>query len=299
MVFPTRSAIRTISSVPRGLRRGAGSSTRSSGGTRGRSCWLTIPPASAPCWSRPPPRSARISSQRCPGSVPSGRSTGCPYQTTRSTSGPWRPRGGSCWPSSPTGRRRAGRPGAWTDRRDPGRSGPRVAAQRVVGRNLDEHDAEAIRVLDPHFGQPPGLRRGLAEDRNSGRGEPVALGVDIPHLEPDQHRAPGGAGRVSGDLEQPRAEEEHQPRILGRPELPVDRQPEYVAVETTAAAQVGRAQQDPAAQHLHPTILTAALARASRSFIMRDRIGKITGYEDRRPVRPPALRGGPGRGRYV
>src|SRR5271166_6363001 len=248
MVFPTRSAIRTISSVPRGLRRGAGSSTRSSGGTRGRSCWLTIPPASAPCWSRPPPS--------------------------------W-----TAW--------------AWTDRRDPGRSGPRVAAQRVVGRNLDEHDAEAIRVLDPHFGQPPGLRRGLAEDRNSGRGEPVALGVDIPHLEPDQHRAPGGAGRVSGDLEQPRAEEEHQPRILGRPELPVDRQPEYVAVETTAAAQVGRAQQDPAAQHLHPTILTAALARASRSFIMRDRIGKITGYEDRRPVRPPALRGGPGRGRYV
>ena len=30
---------------------------------------------------------------------------------------PWRRTGGCCWPSRPTGRPRAGRPGAWTDRR--------------------------------------------------------------------------------------------------------------------------------------------------------------------------------------
>ena len=60
---------------------------------------------------------------------------------------------------------------------------------------------------------------------------------------------------MAGDLEQSRAEEEHHPRILGRPELPVDRQAQYVAVETTASPQVGRPQQDPAAQNLHAAIL--------------------------------------------
>jgi hypothetical protein len=29
------------------------------------------------------------------------------------------------------------------------------------------------------------------------------LGVNIPDLDPDHHRATGRAGRVSGDLEQP------------------------------------------------------------------------------------------------
>jgi len=130
----------------------------------------------------------------------------------------------------------------------------------VIGRNLDEHDADAVRVLDPHFGQPPGLRCRLAEDTDSGRSQPVALSVNIPHLEPDHHRTPRRAVRAAGNLEHSRAQEEHHPRILGRAELPVDRQAQHVAVETTASAQVGRAQQDPATQNLHATILTAALA---------------------------------------
>lgn len=125
----------------------------------------------------------------------------------------------------------------------------------MIGRNLDEHDADAVRVLDPHFGQPPGFRCGLAEDTDSGRSQPVALGVNVPHLDPDHHRAPGRAGRTAGDLEHSRAEKEHYPRILGRAELPVDRQAQHVAVEMTASPRVGRAQQDPATQNLHVTIL--------------------------------------------
>jgi len=38
-----------------------------------------------------------------------------------------------------------------------------------------------------------------------------------PYLNPDHHRAPGKAGRVPGDLEQARAEEEHHPGIVGGP----------------------------------------------------------------------------------
>jgi hypothetical protein len=48
---------------------------------------------------------------------------------------------------------------------------------------------------------------------------------------------PGRAGRVPGDLEQARAEEEHHSGIAGRGELPVDGQAQYVAVEAAAAVQ--------------------------------------------------------------
>jgi hypothetical protein len=61
-------------------------------------------------------------------------------------------------------------------------------------------------------------------DRDSGLGQPGVLGVNIADLDPDHHRAPGRAGRMPGDLEQSPAEEEHQPGIVRRAELPVDRQ---------------------------------------------------------------------------
>ena len=125
----------------------------------------------------------------------------------------------------------------------------------MIGRNLDEHDAEAVRVLDPHFGQSPGLRNGFSDDTDSCRSQPVVLGVNIPYLEPDHYRGPSRPGRAAGDLEQARAEKEHHPGILGRAELPVDRQAQHVAVETTASPQIGRSHQDPAAQNLHATIL--------------------------------------------
>ena len=133
----------------------------------------------------------------------------------------------------------------------------------MIGGNFDEDDADAVRVLDPHFGQSPGFRCGPSEDMSSCRSQAVVLYVNIAYLEPDHHRAPGRAGRVAGDLEQSRAEEEHQPWICGRAELPVDRQAQYVAIETMAAAQVGGAQQDPAAQNVHAPILAAPVAAGS------------------------------------
>lgn len=59
---------------------------------------------------------------------------------------------------------------------------------------------------------------------------------------------------MPGDLEQPLAEEEHQPGIVRWAELPVDGQAEQVTLEVAAAVQVAGAQQDPAAQNVHATI---------------------------------------------
>jgi len=50
----------------------------------------------------------------------------------------------------------------------------RVTAERVVGRNLDQHDPEVVGILDPHLDQSPRLGRGFPDDRYSGRGQPVA-----------------------------------------------------------------------------------------------------------------------------
>jgi hypothetical protein len=124
----------------------------------------------------------------------------------------------------------------------------------VVGGNLDQDDPDAVGVLDPHLSQAPGLGGGLPDDRDAGRGQPGVLGADIPYLDPDHHRAPGRAVRVPGDLEQPRAEEEDHPRIVGGTELPVDGQAQQVAVEAAGAVQVAGPQQDPAAQNVHATI---------------------------------------------
>jgi hypothetical protein len=52
-------------------------------------------------------------------------------------------------------------------------------------------------------------------------------------------------------LEQSLAEEQHDGGIVGGPEFAVDRQAQYIAVEVPAPAQVGRAQQTPAAEYLH------------------------------------------------
>jgi len=121
----------------------------------------------------------------------------------------------------------------------------------VIGGNLDQNDPDAIGVLDPHFGQAPGLRRGSPDDGDSGRGQPGVLGVDIPDLDPDHHRVPCRDGRMPGHLEHARTEEEHHPGIIRRAELPVDGQAQRVAVEAAAAVQVAGPQQDPAAAELN------------------------------------------------
>jgi len=59
---------------------------------------------------------------------------------------------------------------------------------------------------------------------------------------------------MPGDLEQPRAEEEHHPGTVRRAELPVDGQAQDVAVEAATPVQVARPEQDPAAQNAYATI---------------------------------------------
>ena len=117
----------------------------------------------------------------------------------------------------------------------------------MTGGNLDQDDPYTVGVLDPHLDQAPGLHCWLSDNRDPGCGQPGMLGADIPDLDPDHHRMPGRASCMPGDLEQPLAEEEHQPGIVRWTELPVDGQAQDVAVEAVAAVQVAGAQQDPAA----------------------------------------------------
>jgi hypothetical protein len=109
-------------------------------------------------------------------------------------------------------------------------------------------------ILDPQLDQAPGLRCQFPDDRDSGRGQPGVLGVNIPYLEPDHHRTTGRTGRVPGDFEQSLAEEQHHPGIVLRAEPPVDGQAQYITVEAAAAVQVAGPQEDPAAQNVHATI---------------------------------------------
>ena len=131
----------------------------------------------------------------------------------------------------------------------------------MVGRNLDENDPDPVRILDPHLDQPPGLGHRRPENADPRRGKPLVLGADVAHLKPDRRRGPRGAGGTPGHLQQPTAEEENHPWISWRAELPVDRQPQHVAVETAASAEVGGPQQDPAAQDVHVPIVAAQGSR--------------------------------------
>jgi hypothetical protein len=72
------------------------------------------------------------------------------------------------------------------------------------------------------------------EGGDSGGGQPAVLGMNVPYLDPDHHRRePGRASRVTGDLEQSRAEEEHHAGIVGA-ELLVDDQAQHMAVRAAA-----------------------------------------------------------------
>ncbi len=101
----------------------------------------------------------------------------------------------------------------------------------MISGNLDQDDPDAVGVLDMHLAQAPRLGCRFPYDRDSGCGQPNVFGVHIAYLDPDHHRVPGRAGRVPGDLEQPLAEEEHQPGIIRRAGLPADGQAQDIAVE--------------------------------------------------------------------
>jgi hypothetical protein len=125
----------------------------------------------------------------------------------------------------------------------------------VVGGDLDEDDADAVRVLDPHLVEAPGLGHWLAQHPDTRRGKALVFGADVTHLEPEHYRAPWAALRAAGHLQEPRAEEEDKPGVGRRAELPVDGKAEHIAVEAAAPVQVRWPQQDPAAQDLHATIM--------------------------------------------
>jgi hypothetical protein len=61
----------------------------------------------------------------------------------------------------------------------------------VTGRDLGQDHPDAAGVLELHLDQTPGLRCWLTHDRDSDRGQPGVLGVNIADLDPDHHRAPG------------------------------------------------------------------------------------------------------------
>jgi hypothetical protein len=111
----------------------------------------------------------------------------------------------------------------------------------VVGRDLYEHDTHAVRVLDPHLDQPPRLSPGFTRNRHCRRHKTFVLGPYITDLQPDPKRSARLVVGCTGYLEKSLAKEEDQPRILGRPELAVDRESEDVPVETATALRVGRA----------------------------------------------------------
>lgn len=163
----------------------------------------------------------------------------------------------------------------------PARRGPWVAAQWVIGGDLDQHDPDAVGIFDPHLGQSPRLGGRLAQNANTCCRQSLMFSLDIPHLEPDHHRLPGGARRVPGNFQQPGAEEEHYCGIGRRAELAINRQAQHIPVEMAAAAQVGGAQQDPAGQDFHTAIL------APRGYLNRNAAGGGLGYPELRGVRLP------------
>jgi uncharacterized protein YciI len=185
----------------------------------------------------------------------------------------------------------------WLDGRSVQARLSRVAAQRVVGGDLDEDEPHAVRVLDPHLGQPPRLFDRLAQDPGPGRGQAAVLGADVPYLQPDHDRAPGRPGSVPGHLEQSLAEEEHHAGIVGWPELAVHRQAQHVAVEPPAPVQVSGTQQDAAAQDLHTEILSPGrsgagqLSAAVRAWPATNHRAAFAGRRPSQSGRVPCLKG--------
>jgi hypothetical protein len=126
----------------------------------------------------------------------------------------------------------------------------------VIGGDLDEHDTDPVRILDPHLNQTPRLGAWLLDHADAGRGQPLMLSVDIPDLDPDHQRRSRRPGGTPGHLKKARAQEEHQPWAGRGAELTVNRQAEHVTVEPVASVKVRRAHKDPATQDVHRKILT-------------------------------------------
>jgi hypothetical protein len=122
--------------------------------------------------------------------------------------------------------------------------------------DFDENDARCVWIAYPHLHQAPRLALGRPHDRYTESGEPLMLGCDIAHLHPQRQarcsRCPVcWLTPCAGNLQEAAAEEEHDRWVRRIAELPIDSKPQHVAIEASAASQIDRVQQGPAAQYVH------------------------------------------------
>jgi DNA-nicking Smr family endonuclease len=128
----------------------------------------------------------------------------------------------------------------------------------VFVRDLDENDAHAVRIRDPHLQQSPRLPLRGPHDVNTFRLKALVLGPEVPDLHPEGEIARRRRVAGSGNLEKAAAEEEDEPRIVGWAELAVDSETERVPIETSTAIPVSRSQQDTATEDFHTPIMPRA-----------------------------------------
>ena len=76
-------------------------------------------------------------------------------------------------------------------------------------KNLDQNNSYAVRILDPHLHQPPGLLLRATHHRHSRGQQPPTLRFDVTHLNPKGQAVPGCMGRPATNLEEAAAEKEH------------------------------------------------------------------------------------------
>jgi hypothetical protein len=126
----------------------------------------------------------------------------------------------------------------------------------VIGGNLDQDDLDAIGVLDPQSVKPQGSVAGppmMGTAAAASRACPAWISRAWIQIITE---CPGGPGVCPETPGKP-GPRKNSPGIVGRAELAVDGQAQYVAVEVAAAVQVAGPQQDPAAQNVHAAISAA------------------------------------------
>src|SRR5664279_3938236 len=98
-------------------------------------------------------------------------------------------------------------------------------------RDLDQHDAQIVRIGDPHLEQAPRFLDRATDDRDAEPFQTSILDVEIAHLQPHADVAEPASLRISGDLQEATTEEEHHSGIGRIAEFPVNGQAESVAIE--------------------------------------------------------------------